>query len=239
VLGHESARRVIDPGLSTSQKGDLVAGLVAVRTRFPALIVLWASRICAVTASTRGVGSRDRRIHVRTLAHRTRICHQGGSVLGILGVLLEPTTVITKALEQVMGWDNAHSGNEDRAGDRSRSNWSLAAGVVRLSGRECMFSIVPKRTKPELVRAIGATYHSGSVLDIGFEPDVIVECTGVGSVIVDSIQKIAAGGVLCVTGVGAGGLATVAVADVASGSVLKNNVVVGSVNANKRHWYKQ
>jgi threonine dehydrogenase-like Zn-dependent dehydrogenase len=27
-------------------------------------------------------------------------------------------------------------------------------------------------------------------------------------------------------------------ADVASEMVLKNNVVVGSVNANKRHWYK-
>jgi threonine dehydrogenase-like Zn-dependent dehydrogenase len=28
------------------------------------------------------------------------------------------------------------------------------------------------------------------------------------------------------------------VADVAAAVVLKNNVIVGSVNANKRHWYK-
>ena len=28
------------------------------------------------------------------------------------------------------------------------------------------------------------------------------------------------------------------VADVAAAAVLKNNVVVGSVNANKQHWYK-
>jgi threonine dehydrogenase-like Zn-dependent dehydrogenase len=88
------------------------------------------------------------------------------------------------------------------------------------------------------VRALGATYHSGSVLDLGFEPDVIVECTGVGSVIGDSIQKIGAGGVLCLTGVGGGGLSGYAVADVAAKAVLKNNVLVGSVNANKRHWYK-
>jgi hypothetical protein len=27
-------------------------------------------------------------------------------------------------------------------------------------------------------------------------------------------------------------------ADVAAAAVLKNNVVIGSVNANKRHWYK-
>ena len=45
------------------------------------------------------------------------------------------------------------------------------------------------------MRALDATYHSGSVLDLGFEPDVIVERTGVGSVIADSVQKIGAGGV--------------------------------------------
>jgi threonine dehydrogenase-like Zn-dependent dehydrogenase len=93
--------------------------------------------------------------------------------------------------------------------------------------------------KPELVRALGATYHSGSVLDLGFEPDVIVECTGVGSVIADSIRKIGAGGVVCLTGVGAGGVAMgSSIAEVAAGAVLKNNVLVGSVNANRRHWYK-
>jgi threonine dehydrogenase-like Zn-dependent dehydrogenase len=30
----------------------------------------------------------------------------------------------------------------------------------------------------------------------------------------------------------------VATADIAAAAVLKNHVVVGSVNANKRHWYK-
>ena len=40
-------------------------------------------------------------------------------------------------------------------------------------------------------------------------------------------------------GVGTGGHTTrVATADVAAQVVLRNNVVVGSVNANKRHWYK-
>jgi threonine dehydrogenase-like Zn-dependent dehydrogenase len=80
--------------------------------------------------------------------------------------------------------------------------------------------------KPDLVRALGATYHSGSVLNLDFEPDIIVECTGVGSVIADAIGKIGAGGIICLTGVGAGGIASRAVADVAAAAVLKNNVVV-------------
>ena len=55
----------------------------------------------------------------------------------------------------------------------------------------------------------------------------------------DAIQTIGAGGTLCLTGVGGGGSsAGHAVADIAAKLVLNNNVLVGSVNANKRHWYK-
>ena len=53
---------------------------------------------------------------------------------------------------------------------------------------------VTEGAKPQLVADLGATYHSGSVKDVGFEPDVIIECTGVGQVIVDSITQIGAGG---------------------------------------------
>ena len=59
------------------------------------------------------------------------------------------------------------------------------------------------------------------VLRLPFEPDAIIECTGVGAVIADSIQKIGSGGVVCLTGVGQGGRSGYAVADVsAMGSVM-------------------
>jgi threonine dehydrogenase-like Zn-dependent dehydrogenase len=55
-------------------------------------------------------------------------------------------------------------------------------------------------------------------------------------VIGDSMPKLRAGGVLCLTGVGSGGIAgRVTVADASSAVVLKNLVLIGSVNANKRH----
>jgi threonine dehydrogenase-like Zn-dependent dehydrogenase len=93
--------------------------------------------------------------------------------------------------------------------------------------------------KPQLVADLGATYHSGSVKEVGFEPDVIIECTGVGQVVLDSIGQIGAGGVLCLTGVGSGGrTGGLHAADAATELVLQNNVIVGSVNANKRHFYK-
>jgi threonine dehydrogenase-like Zn-dependent dehydrogenase len=57
-------------------------------------------------------------------------------------------------------------------------------------------------------------------------------------VIAASFQRIGSGGVVCLTGVGQGGRSGYAVADVSATVVLKNNVIVGSVNANTRHWYK-
>ena len=86
---------------------------------------------------------------------------------------------------------------------------------------------------------LGATYHSGAIADLGFAPDVVIECTGVGPVIVDSIRTVGAGGVVCLTGVGSGGPTSgLSSADVAKDLVLQNNVIVGSVNANRRHFYR-
>jgi threonine dehydrogenase-like Zn-dependent dehydrogenase len=242
VLGHESLGRVIDPGASSSlKKGDLVAGIVRRPDPVPCpncAVGEWD--MCRNGLYTeRGI----KEIH-GFMSERWRIEPEYAikidPALGILGVLLEPTTVIVKALEQVLAVGQ-------------RAFWEpktvlvtgagpiglLAAAVTSLGEYEVhVLSRAETGLKPDLVRALGATYHSGSVLDLGFEPDVIVECTGVGSVIADSIQQLGAGGVLCLTGVGGGGLSDYVVADVAAKAVLKNNVLVGSVNANKRHWYK-
>jgi glucose 1-dehydrogenase len=242
VLGHESLGRVLDPGPRASlRKGDLVVGIVRRPDPVPCpncAVGEWD--MCRNGQYTeRGI----KEIH-GFMSERWRIDPEYAikvdPSLGILGVLLEPTTVITKALEQVVAvgqrsfWE-AKTVLVTGAGPIGL----LAACGARLHGKEVhVLDRAESGLKPELVRALGATYHSGRVLDLGFEPDVIVECTGVGSVIADSIQKLGAGGVLCLTGVGGGGLSGYAVADVAAKAVLKNNVLVGSVNANKRHWYK-
>ena len=161
--------------------------------------------------------------------------------LGLLGVLLEPTTVVTKAWEQValVGrrsfWEPQHV-LVTGAGPIGL----LAALLGRQRGLDVhVLDRVTAGPKPELVAALGATYHSGAIAELGFQPDIIIECTGVGQVIADAIQYIGAGGVVCLTGIGSGGRTTsLPLADAASAIVLSNNVIVGSVNANKRHWYK-
>jgi threonine dehydrogenase-like Zn-dependent dehydrogenase len=160
--------------------------------------------------------------------------------LGLLGVLLEPTTVVTKAWEQVVAVGQ-------RAFWEPRNVLVTGAGPIgllaALLGKQRGLNVhvldrVTTGTKPELVRQLGAIYHSCPVGEIGFEPDIIVECTGVGSVIADSLKVASAGGIVCLTGVSSGGQGAGLVADTAAAVVLKHNVIVGSVNANKRHWYK-
>jgi threonine dehydrogenase-like Zn-dependent dehydrogenase len=74
------------------------------------------------------------------------------------------------------------------------------------------FKLLPT-PKPDLVKTLGATYHSGAMADLGFEPDIILECTGVGQVISDCFQYIGAGGAICLTGIGSGGRLGGVVAD--------------------------
>jgi hypothetical protein len=46
-------------------------------------------------------------------------------------------------------------------------------------------------------------------------------------------------GFICLTGVGhGGGVSNTATADIAVLAVLKNTVIIGSVNTNNRHWYR-
>jgi len=243
VLGHESLGRVIDPGPSGAlEKGDLVVGIVRRPDPVPCpncAVGEWD--MCRNGQYTeRGIKQID-----GFMSERWRIepeyAMKVDRSLGLLGVLLEPTTVVAKAWEQV-----AMVGR--RAFWEPRTALVTGAGPIGLLAamvgkqRGLDVHVLSRETsgpKPDLVRALGATYHSGSVNDVGFEPDVIVECTGVGQVIADSIKGIGAGGVVCLTGVGSGGQTTgLTTADVAAEVVLQNNVIVGSVNANKRHWYK-
>jgi threonine dehydrogenase-like Zn-dependent dehydrogenase len=241
VLGHESLGRVVDPGGSAFREGELVVGIVRRPDPVPCpncAVGEWD--MCRNGQYTeRGIKEID-----GFMSERWRIepgyAMKVDPSLGLLGVLLEPTTVVTKAWEQVVAvGQRAFWEMQTVLVTGAGPIGLLAALVAKQHGLEVhVLDRVASGPKPELVRALGATYHSGKVGDVGFEPDVIIECTGVGQVIADAIQQIAPGGVVCLTGVGSGGRTTGLTADVASAVVLRNNLVVGSVNANKRHWYK-
>lgn len=160
------------------------------------------------------------------------------AALGELGVLTEPASVVGKAWDQV-----------DRIGARVQSEprtvLVTGAGPIGLLAalmgvqRGLEVTVVDRVTsgvKPELVAALGATYHSGDVADLP-QSDVVIECTGVGSVVFDVIGRMAPNGITCLTGLSSGTHQVATAADaVNKGLVLGNEVVVGSVNANRRHY---
>ena len=243
VLGHESLGRVLDPGPTSGlKKGDLVAGIVRRPDPVPCsncAVGEWD--MCRNGQYTEhGIKQIDGFMSERWRIEPEYVMKVDRS-LGVLGVLIEPASVVTKAWEQVQAvggrafWD-PRTVLVTGAGPIGL----LAALVASQNGVDVhVLDRVESGPKPELVRALGATYHTGAVANIGFEPDVIIECTGVGQVIVDAIRGVAAGGIVCLTGVGSGGRPSgVSAAEVAAEMVLQNNVVVGTVNANKRHWYK-
>jgi threonine dehydrogenase-like Zn-dependent dehydrogenase len=243
VLGHESLGRVIDPGPTSGlQKGDLVVGIVRRPDPVPCsncAVGEWD--MCRNGQYTeRGIKEID-----GFMSERWRIepefAMRVDRSLGVLGVLLEPATVVTKAWEQVQAVGQRAFWEPQVALITGAGPIGLLAALVaKQRGLEVhVLDRAQEGPKPELVRALGATYHSGTVADVGFEPDVVVECTGAGQVVLDSIRAVGGGGIVCLTGVGSGGRTSgLPAADLAAEMVLQNNVVVGSVNANKRHWYK-
>jgi glucose 1-dehydrogenase len=67
----------------------------------------------------------------------------------------------------------------------------------------------------------------------------VVECTGVDELVRQAMDTVSPGGIICLTGVGSPPApGTVPATTLATDVVLKNIAVFGSVNANRRHYYR-
>jgi threonine dehydrogenase-like Zn-dependent dehydrogenase len=160
------------------------------------------------------------------------------SALGHLGVLLEPTSVVAKA------WDHVQRIGERGAAWRPRVALVTGAGPVgllaALIGSQLGYElhVLDRSTdgpKPDLARTLGATYHTGSLGSL--QPDIVIECTGAASVVLDVMSRNGPTGIVCLTGVSSGGhKLRFDVGELNRDMVLENGVVFGSVNANRRHY---
>ena len=134
-------------------------------------------------------------------------------------------------------WQRAFWQPRDGARHRRRPIGLLAALIGKQHGLEVhVLDRVETGPKPELVRSLGATYHTGTSPASASSPTSSSNAPARPGD--RAARAVAAGGVVCLTGVGSGGRATGLRGGRRGALVLKNNVVVGTVNANKRHWYK-
>ncbi|WP_199506353.1 glucose 1-dehydrogenase [Geodermatophilus sp. TF02-6] len=241
VIGHESLGRVAEaPADSGFAAGDLVVGIVRRPDPVP----------CANCAVGEWDMCRNGRYTERGIkglhgyaSERYRISPDFAvaldPALSQVGVLLEPTTVVAKA------WDHI-----ERIGHRvhwePRTVAVTGAGPIGLlaallgvqRGLEVhVLDVVEHGVKPELTRALGAEYHTQPIGEIGLAPDVIVECSGVPSVVMDVLYQSGHDGVVCLTGVSPRGRnVTVDAGALGREIVLENDAIFGSVNANRAHY---
>jgi len=242
VLGHESLGRVrtTPPGSGFSE-GDLVVGVVRRPDPVP----------CAACAHGEFDMCRNGEYTERGIkglhgyASEQWTLHPDYAVkvdpdLGELGVLMEPTSVVAKAWEQMLrigarAYFEPHKVLVTGAGPIGL----LAALLGRQHGLDVhVLDQASTGVKPDLVRDLGGTYHSD--LDESFakvEPDLVIEATGASPVVLKAVSHTTNYGIVCLTGVSTGGRRIeVDAGEVNRDLVLENATVFGTVNANQRHY---
>jgi threonine dehydrogenase-like Zn-dependent dehydrogenase len=114
----------------------------------------------------------------------------------------------------------------------------LAALLARQRGYD--LTVLDRATdgpKPQHERDLGGADHAGGVMELDPAPDIIVEATGASQVVLDAMSHTGANGVVCLTGISSGGHDIgLDAGDLNRRIVLENDLVFGSVNANKRHY---
>jgi glucose 1-dehydrogenase len=243
VLGHESLGRVLEaPEGSGFSEGDLVVGVVRRPDPEPCgACARGEFDMCRNGLYTeRGIKEIDGFGSERwTVEADYAVKLDPG--LSEVGVLMEPTTILAKA------WDHV-----DRIGSRAyfAPERALVTGagtiglLAALLGSQRgldvhVLDVVDEGPKPELVRALGATYHTSDVATIEqiAPPDIVIEATGVPELVFDVMQHNAKAAVVCLTGVSPTGRDLhIDAGELGRDIVLENDVIFGSVNANLAHY---
>jgi glucose 1-dehydrogenase len=241
ILGHESLGRVAEaPDGSGFAPGELVVGIVRRPDPVP----------CPSCAAGEWDFCRNGQYTERGI----KALHGFGSErwriepefavridpgLGPLGVLMEPTTIVAKAWEQIDRLlTRATLGPERVLVTGGGPIGLLAALLAHQRGYEVhVLDRARDGPKPELVRALGATYHATPVREVQPLPDIIIEATGATQVVIDAMCHTGANGIVCLTGLSSGGRDITLDAGVLNRTiVLENDLVFGTVNANRRHY---
>lgn len=241
VLGHESIGRVVEaPAGSDLAVGDYVVGIVRRPDPVPCYNCAAGEwDFCRNGQYTEhGIKSLDGFMRERYRAEPDALVKVDPK-LGELGVLIEPTSVVAKAWEETERVGNRATWHPKKVVVTGAGPIGLLAALIGVQkGLEVhVFDQVDQGLKPDLVHELGATYHTGPIEQSVEDPDVIIECTGVPSLVFDAIEHVGSGGVVCLTGVSPTGRSLAIDAGLVNRSmVLANEAVVGSVNANRRHY---
>jgi threonine dehydrogenase-like Zn-dependent dehydrogenase len=211
VLGHESLGRVAQaPPHSGFDAGDLVVGVVRRPDPQP----------CGACAHGEFDMCRNGRYTERGIKKldgygsqqwcvETDYAVRLDKVLEDVGMLMEPTTVVAKAWEQVRHIGERSWFEPKRALVTGAGPIGLLAALLSVQqGLDThVLDRVTDGPKPRLVTALGATYHHTDIDHLAgrLQPDVVIEATGAGTLIFGAIANTGSYGIVCLTGVSPAG----------------------------------
>ena len=258
VIGHESLGEVVEVGREVTRVkvGDLVVPMVRRPCDHSDCLACTAGRqdFCYTGDYTeRGIKERHG-FMTEEVVDDQRYMNVVPRALRDVGVLVEPLTIAEKALAQIQQIQQRLPWACDVAPGKSRASCHralvLGAGPVGLLGAMALAAdgyetFVYSRgaadtPRGRLVADIGATYVSADTADVATlaatvgAVDVVYEATGVSALSFEVLMNLGTNGIFVFTGV-PGGRATsqVDTGVLMRNLVLKNQAVLGSVNASR------
>jgi len=252
VLGHEAVARVLAaPASSGLAPGDLVTGIV--RQPCPARCPACARGewdYCSSGTYTehgiRGSAGFGRERWRSEPAYLVPVPEP----LGELGVLVEPMSVVCKALETARHVAARAYARPARVLVTGAGPIGLlAAGAAAASGFEVtVLDRMRTGVKPTLAAKLGAAYTDDldalggiDTDDIftangGAQFDVVLECSGATGVIARAATTLGQNGVMVLIGIAGHGSDRVQLGMVTNALIRSNGALVGTVNAGRRHY---
>lgn len=176
-------------------------------------------------------------------------------VIKDLGVLTEPMSIAAKAISEATLIQSARLKKFEFSENWIKGKKVLVAGIgaigllaafaLRLRGAEVLaVDIVDEDSlRPQILREIGGTYVDGRLVEtmdidkVYGSADLIFEAAGVPKLQLELIDALAFNGIYIATGIPDGKRpVTIPAGDLIQQLVLKNQVVIGSVNAGIEHY---
>ncbi|MGA9119464.1 MAG: glucose 1-dehydrogenase [Bacteroidota bacterium] len=257
VIGHEMLGRVVEVGKAVTRvkAGDLAVFTVRRGCGKCLPCLMNRSDMCQTGEfSERGIWGRDG-YETEYVVDDEQYVVRLPPELEPIGVLTEPTSVVEKAIDEVIRIQSARLPDALATPDWLFGRRCLIAGlgpigllgalVLQLRGAEVYgLDIVDEGTaRPQWLATIGGHYIDGRKIpadkvDDAIGPmDLILEAAGIASLDFDLLDALATNGVFALTGIPGGDRPMqISGAALMRKLVLRNQVIVGSVNAARDHF---
>jgi len=257
IIGHEMFGQVVEVGsaVTRARPGDYGLFIVRRGCGHCAACLNGRSDMCYTGNYTeRGIKGADGYQAEYVIDKEQYLVRVPGSITDI-GVLTEPMSVAAKAIDEALMLQSARLKDFDNPGNWLSGKKAFIAGIgpigilaafaLRLRGAEVYgLDVVPADSiRPKVLEAIGGKYIDGreiGVTDVDDkigEMDFAFEATGIAQLQIQIIDTLAVNGIYVATGIPGGDRPlTLNAGSLMQQLVLKNQLLIGSVNASLHHY---